>query len=130
MTWLLWSVCALLALLWTGTVAVGAELSDWLAAAVANGQAVDLAQTVGQWPVPDWLALWVDPAWLSLIQSAWADAFTWLSALLPATAGWAATLLTWVAPLLWGLWALGLVLMLLLTGGLHWLIARRGSVAA
>lgn len=129
MKWLLWSVVALAALFWTGLVAVGAQLSDWLAGVVASGQAVEVARGAAQWPVPAWLGLWVDPAWVALLQQAWADAFTWLSDLLPATAGWAGGLLGWVAPLLWVVWALGLGLMLLLAGGLHWLMARRDAAA-
>ena len=129
MRWLLWSVVALAALFWTGLVAVGAQLSDWLAGVVASGQAVDLARGAAQWPMPAWLALWVDPAWVALLQQVWADAFTWLSDLLPATAGWAGSLLGWVAPLLWVVWALVLGLMLLLAGGLHWLMARRDAAA-
>lgn len=125
MRWLLWSVVALAALFWTGLVAVGVQLSDWLIAAMASGQAVDAARSAAQWPVPAWLALWVDPVWFAALQAAWADAFTWLSGLLPATAGWAGTLLTWVAPLLWLIWAVVLGLMLVLAGGLHWLIGRR-----
>lgn len=129
MKWLLWSVVALAALFWTGLVAVGAQLSDWLASVVASGQAVEVARGAAQWPVPAWLGLWVDPAWVALLQQAWADAFTWLSDLLPVTAGWAGSLLGWVAPLLWVVWALGLGLMLLLAGGLHWLMARRDAAA-
>ena len=83
-----------------------------------------------QWPVPAWLALWVDPAWVGLVQQAWADTFAWLSGLLPATAGMAGAVLGWVAPLLWVVWAVVLGLMLLLAGGLHWLMARRGAGAA
>ena len=125
MKWLLWSVVALLALLWTGLVAVGAQLNDWLAGVVASGQVVDLARGAAHWPVPSWLALWVDPAWVALLQQVWADAFVWLSDGLPATAGWAGTVLGWVAPMLWLVWALALGLMLLVAVGLHWLIARR-----
>lgn len=126
MKWLLWSVVALVALFWTGLVAVGAQLSDWLAGAVASGQAMDLARNAAQWPVPAWLALWVDAAWVASLQQAWASAFTWLSDVWPATAGLAGTLLGWVAPLLWLVWAVVLGLMLLLAGGLHWWMAPRG----
>lgn len=127
MRWLLWSVVAVVALFWTGLVAVGAQLGDWLAASVAGGQAVDLARTAAEWPVPGWLAMWVDPAWLALLQQAWADAFTWLASSLPGGAGWAAELLGWVAPLLWLVWALALGVLLLLAAGLHWLVGRQSA---
>lgn len=130
MKWLLWGVVALAALFWTGLVAVGAQISEWLAATVASGQAVEVARGAADWPVPAWLALWVDPAWVALLQQAWADSLTWLSDLLPATAGVAGTVLGWVGPLLWLVWALGLGLMLLLAGGLHWLLARRRPAVA
>ena len=124
MKWLLWSVVALAALFWTGLVAVGAQLSHWLAAAVASGQVVDVARSVAQWPVPAWLALWVDPAGVTQLQQVWAGTFVWLSDILPATAGLAGTLLGWVAPLLRLVWAVVLGLMLLLAAGLHGLMAR------
>lgn len=124
---LLWAGVALVALFWTGLVAVGAQLSDWLAATVASGQAVEVARTAADWPVPAWLALWVDPAWIQMLQAAWTDVFAWVSAALPVSAGVAGSVLGWVAPLLWLVWGVVLVCLLLLAGGLHWLIGRRSS---
>lgn len=127
---LLWVGVGLVALFWTGLVAIGAQLSDWLAGAVASGQAVEVARTAADWPVPAWLGLWVDPAWVQQLQAAWADVFAWVSAALPVTAGMAGSVLGWVAPLLWLVWGVVLVCMLVLAGGLHWLIGRRLAPAA
>ena len=69
---------------------------------------------------------------LGMILLLWIAYRSWkmpiLGALPLATAGLAGSVLGWVAPLLWLVWAVVLGLMLLLAGGLHWLIGRR-SVA-
>lgn len=127
MKWLLWAGVALLALMWTGLVAVAAQLSDWLASTVASGETVALVRGAVQWP--GWL-LWLDPAWLEAMRQAWTDVLAWVTAILPTSAGWAGTMLGWVAPLLWVVWAVVLGLMLMLAGGVHWWLARRGPGVA
>ena len=126
MKWLLWPGVALVALFWTGLVAVGAQLSDWLAATVASGQAVDLARSATQWPVPAWLALWVDPAWVQALQAAWLGTVQWLGQVLPSGDG----LMGWIAPLLWIGWGLVMLLLLVCAVAGHWLAGRLGTPAA
>jgi len=88
---------------WTGLVALAAQLTEWLVATVSSGQVTDLAATAGQWPVPAWLALWVDPAWLPSQQLAAVELVQRLGQLLPT----ASSLMAWIRPLLWIGWGLG-----------------------
>ncbi len=113
-----WIVTVLLALLWTVGAAVLASLTGWLAA-----NAGDMAGWTGQvalWPVPEWLALWVGPELLVWLRSAATGLIGWGSAALPAFG----SLLQWLAPLVWVVWALGMVCLLAWAGGAHYAVSR------
>ena len=117
---LVWIVFAVFALFWTGGAVVASELTRWTAEAVASGEAVELGRAATQWPVPDWMAWWVDPA---LVQAA-QRALLWM---LDTTSGflpWAGAALGWLVPVIWVTWALGLLAVLLLAVGLHVLVKR------
>ena len=116
----LWVVVAVLAAFWTGLAALLAQLTDWLSAAMASGAAGSALDQIGQWPVPAWLAPWVDPAWVETMQASVLEWLQWLSAAMPAIGG----LMGWISPLVWLLWGLGLVVLLCVGGGLHFLASR------
>lgn len=122
---MIWLAFFLLAGLWTGLVALTAQVTDWLLAAMASGQATDLATAAGQWPVPAWLAPWVDPAWLQGLQAAWVNAVQWLAQVLPSAGG----LMGWITPLLWTGWGLVMLLLLVCAVAGHWLAGRLGAPA-
>jgi hypothetical protein len=115
-----WIVFGLLAALWTGGALLAAELAAWSAALLASGEAVDLGRTAAQWPVPAWVALWVDPAWVQAGQQALAWALELLRDSLPLMG----SAVGWLVPVVWVLWGLGLLLMLLLAGGAHLLVGH------
>lgn len=116
----IWVVVVVLAALWTGLAALLAQLTDWLSAAMASGAAGSALDQIGQWPVPAWLAPWVDPAWVETMQASVLEWLQWLSAVMPAIGG----LMGWISPLVWLLWGLGLVVLLCVGGGLHFLARR------
>ncbi|MGI9154482.1 MAG: hypothetical protein ACR2IY_11490 [Rubrivivax sp.] len=124
----LWLGCALLALLWTGGAALTAALTQWAAQVLASGGAVDLAQAAARWPVPDWIALWVDPQAVRWAQQMvlWALGLLGsLSAGLPV----AGQVVGWLVPLVWVFWGLGMLVLLALALGVHvwlWRSAARG----
>ena len=116
----IWVVVAVLAAFWTGLAALLAQLTDWLSAAMASGAAGSALDQIGQWPMPAWLAPWVDPAWVETMQASVLEWLQWLSAVMPAIGG----LMGWISPLVWLLWGLGLVVLLCVGGGLHFLARR------
>lgn len=116
----LWIVFALLAALWTGTALVSAELTGWLAATVASGAAGDVINNVGQRPLPAWLALWVDPAWVQGLQAAWVQVMGWLGQSGPALG----SVVSWLIPLIWVVWGVVLLLMLAATVAGHFLLGK------
>ncbi len=117
---ILWGVFAFLTVCWTAMVALSVQLVNWLLGAAGSGQATAAATSVGQWPVPAWAALWVDPAWLRALQAMWLDLVQWLSQVAPSSDG----LMSWITPLLWTGWGLGMMCLLVPAIGLHWLIGR------
>lgn len=123
---LIWVVFLVFAGLWTGLVALSAQLTEWLLGALASGQVNDLASAAGQWPVPEWLGPWVDTAWLQAVQAATVDMLQWLGQVLPG----ADSLMGWITPLLWTVWLLVLLGMLLLAALGHWLVGRFSGPSA
>jgi hypothetical protein len=121
MKFLIWTAFALLAIFWTGTALISVELTEWLATTVGTSQVTDVAASVGQWPVPAWLALWVDPAWIEAIQASWLQVMGWLGASGPAALG---SVLSWLIPLIWVVWGVVLLLMLLAATAGHFLVGR------
>ena len=76
---LIWSLFALIALLWTGLAVLSVQLAEWALAAMAQGTA--------QWnpaDLPAWLSIWLDPAWLQALQALWADWVPALVSVLPS----------------------------------------------
>lgn len=118
---LIWGIFGLLAICWTGLAAASVQITEWLLSALASGQATSAATASGEWPVPAWLAMWIDPAWLKTMQTAWLGLVQWLGQVLPITAG---SLQGWISPLVWTAWALGMLCLLVPAIALHWLAGR------
>lgn len=120
---LVWGLAALLAAGWTGLVWFTQQITGWLLGQLDAGALQGAGGAVAQLPVPplpEWLAPWIDTAWLPDLQ-AWAStALGWLGAVLPA----GDTLMAWIGPLLWIGWGMGMLVLLALAALLHLLIGR------
>jgi hypothetical protein len=117
---LAWSVCVVLALFWTGLVALAAEAARWIASGLASGQVKDFASGAAQWPIPDWLSSWLDPQWMQLLQSSLLYVLNMAADLSPQLS----SVVSWMVPLIWVVWGIGVLSLLGLTGGAHWMIGR------
>jgi hypothetical protein len=115
---LIWCVFGLLAAAWTLGAWLTALLAGWLAQWAASGASVTAPPLLTELRLPAWLLNWVDVATLQALQQG-------LLALLDAlrSAGpWLGDALGWLQPAVWGLWGLGLLVLLAATGGLHLLV--------
>ncbi len=119
----IWIVFGLLAALWTGGAFAAAALTEWASGLIASGAAVDMGRAVAEWPVPAWLAPWVDAAGIKAMQAFFVAALTWLRDAWPSIGA----MVGWLVPVIWVLWGLGLALLLLLAGVGHWLAGRMNS---
>ena len=117
---LIWVVFGVLMAVWTGFTAMSAGLVGWLLSAVADGQISGAAQAAGQWPIPAWLAVWVDPGMVENMQATWLSVVQTLDQWLPS----ASALTGWVVPLLWVVWGLISLCMLAAAGAGHWLAGK------
>ncbi|PPE67053.1 hypothetical protein [Caldimonas caldifontis] len=117
---IVWIVWALVAAFWTLGAWVLAELVQWSVQTMASAEAARAAGAVLQAPLPPWVGVWIDPVWLELVRSQ----VQWLleagQAILPA----AGALVGWIVPLVWVGWGLGMLTLLALAIGAHWLIGR------
>ena len=116
---LIWVLTAFVALLWTGAAAMLSAAVNWLAASSAD-PAIRGAQAMAQWPVPDWLAVWLSPDVTEPLKASISEL---LGSVVTATS-WIAPMLGWLSPVIWVVWALVLALMLVLAGGAHLLVGR------
>lgn len=117
---LIWVVFGVLMALWTGFAAMSAGLVGWLLASLDGGQVTGAAQAIGQWPIPAWLGVWVDPVMVSDLQATWLSAVEWLGQVMPS----AGSLTGWVVPLIWVVWSVGSACLLLLAGVGHWVVGK------
>jgi len=115
-----WIVFALVALFWTGGAWVAAEATEWMAQALASGTAVQAATDIAALPLPQWIRLWIDPAWVGALQSMVQWAVGWLSGGLP----FAGTAAVWITAAIWIAWGLGMVLLLVAATAFHMLLRR------
>ena len=125
---ILWLTSLVLALAWTAGAWGLAWAVEWAASLPASGTAPALAQWVGSWNAPPWLAFWMelDPQELQAAR----DFALWALEQLrhPAAAFEAA--LPFLVPMVWAAWALGLVLLVGLTVTAQWALGRLGPMAA
>lgn len=115
-----WAACAVLAALWTLGAVVTVELAQWSAQLLASGGAAELGRSAAQWPVPPWIALWLDPVWIQAAQAG----LVWSLQALQSALPFIGSAMGWVTPLLWIVWGAGMVGLLLIGGLAHWLVGR------
>lgn len=118
---IIWSVFALLALLWTAGSFIAVQIARWASQLITSGGLEPLGRADTPWPLPEGLPLWFDPALLQWLQQMALFSLEALRNTLPLIG----SLLGWLAPLLWVLWACGLLLLLAIAGAAHWLVARQ-----
>ena len=123
---LIWCAFLLLAAFWTGLVMVTGQVTDWVLGSMQTEQVADLAASAGQVPLPAWLALWVDTAWLKEMQTFGISLVQWLGQVLPSADG----LMTWINPLLWFGWGLGMLAMLVGAIAAHWLLGKGQGITS
>lgn len=116
----LWVVFTFLAGLWTALVAASVELIAWAVGAMGSGRVGELASGAADWPVPAWLGLWIDPAWLLALQAGGLGLVQWVAQGSTNLSG----VMDWLTPLIWVAWGIVFVVMLLAAMALHWLVGR------
>jgi hypothetical protein len=123
MKWMIWTICGVLAALWTGVAAVAALAVGWMGGALQRAGATGVALPLPA-ELPAWLTGWLEPASWSLVLHNIVEALGALQGLLP-TVG-AAT--GWFEPLMWVLWGLGMIALLVVATGLHWLLGGKNML--
>ncbi len=105
----------------------GAGLAGANAVGAAGGVA-DVARQVGALKPPEWLAVWLPPG----VQEQWGAMVSTFTPWVEYALTHAPSLVGWLAPAIWVVWALGGVLLLVLGGGLSALILliKRGRPSA
>jgi hypothetical protein len=120
----IWIVFAVTAALWTGLAYLSVEALRWIADLMSEGvKAGEWADLATNWSLPSWLLIWVDAQQVQALQLALVKAIEQLQGSWPALG----KTLGWLVPLVWGVWALGMLVLLLLAGLGHWLVGRQSA---
>lgn len=101
-----------------------ARIGAWAAGLAASGGAVDWVGKVAESPPMLMLAKWLSAATYQHVQ----DLMILLLKLLGEGLPLLGSALTWMAPLTWIIWGLGMLVLLLLAGGAHLLLGRMPSL--
>jgi hypothetical protein len=120
-----WVVFGVLTLLWTAGSFIAVKLTQWGTSLLANGNMDPLRSGVAEWPLPQGLPLWLDPMMVQTLQQ---YALLSLEALRDALP-YMSMLMGWLVPLIWTVWGFGLVCLVALAVGAHWLTARHMPVS-
>jgi hypothetical protein len=120
-----WVVFGVLTLLWTAGSFIAVKLTQWGTSLLANGNMDPLRSGVAEWPLPQGLPLWLDPMMVQTLQQ---NALLSLEALRDALP-YMSMLMGWLVPLIWTVWGFGLVCLVALAVGAHWLTARHMPVS-
>jgi hypothetical protein len=118
----IWAAWTVLAALWTLGAWVLAELTQWSVQAISSAETGRVAQAVVQAPLPPWLDVWIDPAWQEVVRSR----LQWLVEAGQAVWPTLGAVAGWLVPLVWIDWGLGMLMLLALAVGAHWLVGRLG----
>jgi len=116
-----WAVFGIVTLLWTAGTFIAVKLTQWGTTLLASGNMGPLSRGVAEWPLPQGLPLWLDPAMIQMLQQyvllsleAMRDALPYMS-----------MMMGWLVPLIWAVWGFGLVFLVALAGGAHWLMSQQ-----
>lgn len=115
-----WVIFSIVTLLWTVGAFITVKLTQWGTAMLANGSIDPLSRGVAEWPLPQGLPLWLDPTMIQMLQH---YALLSLEALRDAMP-YMSMLMGWLVPLIWTVWAFGLVFLIALAAAAHWLATR------
>lgn len=115
-----WVVFGIMTLLWTAGTFIAVRLTQWSTTLLASGNMDPLSRGVAEWPLPQGLPLWLDPAMIQMLQQyvllsmeALRDAMPYMS-----------MLMGWLVPLILAVWGFGLVCLVALAIAAHWLASR------
>ena len=116
-----WVIFGIVTLFWTAGTFIAVKLTQWGTSLLANGNIEPLSRGAAQWPVPEGLPLWLDPAQIQGLQQYALLSLEAFRSAMPYTS----TAMGWLVPVIWAVWGLGLLFLLTLAGGAHWLMARQ-----
>jgi len=115
---IIWSLFILILSIWTGMTLLTVYLVDWIVQSFGSTLPTDLGVALDTIPVPPWLAVWIDPAWIQSIQAGLVGLIEGVTQTVP----YFASAVGWLAPLIWAIWGLGALALFILAIAGHWLV--------
>lgn len=119
-----WVIFGVTALLWTLGSYIAVKLTQWGTKLLATAGFEQQSHNVTQWPVPEGLPLWFDPAAILALQQMALYSLEALRNAMP----YMSSVMGWLVPVIWVVWGFGLLCLLAMAGGAHWLTARHTSI--
>lgn len=115
---IIWSLFILILATWTGMTLLTVYLVDWIVQSFGSTLPADLGVALDTIPVPPWLAIWIDPAWIQSIQAGLVGLIEGITQTVP----FFASAISWLSPLIWAIWGLGALVLFIFAIAGHWLV--------
>jgi hypothetical protein len=119
-----WFFVLTLLAIWSACIWIAHSLASWSLTGI--GSVVGQTQQIDRLPIPDWIAAWIPPDLVLALKATSAGVLPWVESALNALP----SVGSWLSPLAWTVWGVGLVILAVGAALLHALISVSRRAAA
>jgi hypothetical protein len=119
-----WFFVLTLLAIWSACIWIAHSLASWSLTGI--GSVVGQTQQMDRLPIPDWIAAWIPPDLVLALKATSAGVLPWVESALNALP----SVGSWLSPLAWTVWGVGLVILAVGAALLHALISVSRRAAA
>jgi hypothetical protein len=119
-----WFFVLTLLAIWSACIWIAHSLASWSLTGI--GSVVGQTQHIDRLPIPDWIAAWIPPDLVLALKATSAGVLPWVESALNALP----SVGSWLSPLAWTVWGVGLVILAVGAALLHALISVSRRAAA
>ena len=119
-----WFFVLTLLAIWSACIWIAHSLASWSLTGI--GSVVGQTQQMDRLPIPDWITVWIPSELVLAVKATAAGVLPWVESALNALP----SVGSWLSPLAWTVWGVGLVILAVGAALLHALISVSRRAAA
>lgn len=119
-----WFFVLTLLAIWSACIWIAHSLASWSLTGI--GSVVGQTQHIDRLPIPDWITVWIPSELVLAVKATAAGVLPWVESALEALP----SVGSWLSPLAWTVWGVGLVILAVGAALLHALISVSRRAAA
>jgi hypothetical protein len=119
-----WFFVLTLLAIWSACIWIAHSLASWSLTGI--GSVVGQTQQIDRLPIPDWITVWIPSELVLAVKATAAGVLPWVESALEALP----SVGSWLSPLAWTVWGVGLVILAVGAALLHALISVSRRAAA